>query len=38
MTDAEKVTAYMQELEHPLKVEIEALRLIIKETDARITE
>lgn len=38
MTDAEKVTVYMQELEHPLKVEIEALRLIIKETDSRITE
>lgn len=38
MTIAEKVTAYMQELEHPLKDEIETLRTIIKETDARISE
>ena len=38
MTDAEKVVAYMQELEHPLKAEIEALRTIIKETDTRIME
>ena len=38
MTDAEKVAEYMQELEHPLKAEIEALRTIIKETDARISE
>ncbi len=38
MTEAEKVAAYMQELEHPLKDEIEALRTIIKETDARISE
>lgn len=38
MTDAEKVVAYMQELEHPLKAEIEVLRTIIKETDVRISE
>ena len=38
MTDTEQVTAYMQALEHPLKAEIEALRTIIKETDARISE
>lgn len=38
MTDAEKVVEYMQELEHPLKAEIEALRVIIKETNARISE
>lgn len=38
MTDAEQVTAYMEALEHPLKVEMEALRMIIKETDARISE
>ncbi len=38
MTDAEKVAVYMQELEHPLKAEIEVLRTIIKETDVRISE
>ena len=38
MTDAEKVAGYMQELEHPLKAEMEALRTIIKETDDRISE
>ncbi|MFY7908251.1 MAG: DUF1801 domain-containing protein [Emticicia sp.] len=38
MTDTEQVTAYMEALEHPLKAEIEALRVIIKETDARILE
>jgi uncharacterized protein YdhG (YjbR/CyaY superfamily) len=38
MTDTEKVTAYMQEFEHPLKAEIEVLRTIIKETDVRISE
>ena len=38
MTDTEQVAAYMVALEHPLKVEIEALRTIIKETDTRISE
>lgn len=38
MTDAEKVATYMQELKHPLKAEIDALRTIIKETDYRISE
>lgn len=38
MTDAEKVAVYMAALEHPLKAEIETLRTIIKETDARISE
>lgn len=38
MTDTEQVTAYMEALEHPLKAEIEALRTIIKETDAQISE
>lgn len=38
MTDAEKVAVYMQELEHPLKSEIEKLQAIIKETDTRISE
>lgn len=38
MTDAEKVAAYMQKLEHPLKAEMELLRIIIKETDVRISE
>ncbi|GGD59037.1 hypothetical protein GCM10011514_23770 [Emticicia aquatilis] len=38
MTDTEQVTAYMETLEHPLKAEIEALRMIIKETNAQISE
>lgn len=38
MTDNEQVAAYMKALEHPLKAEIEVLRTIIKETDARILE
>ena len=36
--DAEKVTAYMAQLEHPLKAEIEALRELIKGVDASISE
>lgn len=38
MTDAEKVSEFMRLLEHPLKPEIEAVRAIIKSTDARISE
>jgi hypothetical protein len=38
MTDAEIVTAYMQELEHPLKAEIVALRTIIKSANRKVTE
>ena len=30
MTDTEKVSQYMQKLEHPMKPEIEAIRAIIK--------
>ncbi|MGB4774980.1 MAG: DUF1801 domain-containing protein [Daejeonella sp.] len=36
--DAEQVTAYMLQLEHPLKAEIEALRVIIKNASAKIAE
>lgn len=38
MTDSEQVIKYMEALEHPLKAEIDALRVIIKETDTRILE
>ncbi|CAH0995503.1 hypothetical protein EMA8858_01626 [Emticicia aquatica] len=38
MKDVEKVSVYMQQLNHPLKAEIEVLRTIIKETDASISE
>lgn len=37
-SDAEKVSEYMTQLEHPLKTEIEAVRNIIKDTDSRISE
>ncbi len=37
-TDAELVAEYMQQLEHPLKAEIEALREIIKGADPAICE
>ncbi|MFN0216749.1 MAG: DUF1801 domain-containing protein [Saprospiraceae bacterium] len=38
LTDAEQVHAYMAELEHSLKPLIEALRVIIKNADPRISE
>jgi len=38
MTDAEKVTDYMQKLKHPLKVEIDAVRAIIKGANKKIAE
>ena len=38
MTDAEKVEAYMVALDHPLKAEVEALRQIIKNANAKIAE
>ena len=38
MTDAEKVTDYMQKLEHPLKAEIEAVRQIIRNANNKIAE
>jgi hypothetical protein len=37
-TNREIVEEYMQQLQHPLKAEIEALRTIIKGADARINE
>lgn len=37
-TDAEKVSEFMDALEHPLKQEIEAVRAIIKSVDSRIGE
>lgn len=37
-TDAEKVSDFMETLEHPLKREIEAVRGIIKSADGRIGE
>lgn len=38
MTDKEKVSEYMAKLKHPLFVEIEAVRKIIKGSDKRISE
>lgn len=38
MTDKEKVSEYMDKLNHPLKVEIETVRKIIKGSDKRISE
>ena len=38
VSDAEKVSAYMAQLEHPLRCEVEAVRHIIKEADSRISE
>lgn len=38
MTDAETVAAWMTELKHPLKAEINALRKIISGADKRIAE
>jgi len=38
MTDAEKVSAWMEALQHPMKAEIDAVRKIIKEADLRIAE
>jgi hypothetical protein len=38
MTDIEKVNAWMAQLEHPLKAEIDALRAIIKNANSKIAE
>ena len=38
LTDADKVHEYMTGLRHPLKAEMEAVRLIIKNADKRISE
>ena len=38
LTDADKVQEYMTGLRHPLKAEMEAVRLIIKNADKRISE
>jgi len=38
LTDAEKVTAYMQQLQHPLKAEINAVRDIILNANNKIAE
>jgi hypothetical protein len=37
-TDEELVAEYMQKLDHPYKQEIEALRIIIRKADSRISE
>lgn len=37
-TDAEKVMAYLQQLDHPLKPEIEQLRTIVKSAHPQISE
>jgi len=36
MTEADKVTAYMAQLEHPLKAEVQVLRDIIKHANPKI--
>ena len=38
LTDAEQVAAYMLELKHPLKAEMEAVRSIIKNANKKISE
>ncbi len=38
MTDTEKVNDYMRKLEHPLKTEIEAVRIIILQASSKIAE
>ncbi len=38
ISDAEKVNDYMSKLEHPLKAEIEAVRIIIKASNPKINE
>ncbi len=38
LKDEEKVKEYMNKLEHPLKAEIEAIRMIIKNADKKIAE
>ena len=38
LSDAAQVEAYMEQLEHPLKAEIEAVRNIIKNADPEIKE
>jgi hypothetical protein len=38
LTDADKVQEYMNGLKHPLKAEMEAVRLIIKNADKKISE
>lgn len=37
-SDADKVAEYMDALDHPLKPEIEAVRMIVKSADSRIGE
>lgn len=37
-TDTQKVIEYMESLEHPLKAEIEALRIIIKASNEKLSE
>lgn len=38
VSDAEKVSEYMEKLEHPQKKEIEAVRIIIKNANSKIAE
>ncbi|MFD0674880.1 DUF1801 domain-containing protein [Cohnella sp. GCM10027633] len=38
LTGSEQVVAFMQKLEHPLKLEIEEVRKIILQSDSQITE
>jgi hypothetical protein len=38
ISDAEKISEYMNTLEHPLKKEIEAVRTIIKNANSKIAE
>ena len=38
MTDTEKVVEYMNKLDHPLKAEIDALRVIIKNANIKLSE
>ncbi|MFL9484587.1 DUF1801 domain-containing protein [Chitinophagaceae bacterium LWZ2-11] len=37
-TDTEQVTAFMSQLEHPLKAEMEAVRAIIKKSNTKVAE
>lgn len=38
MTDEEQVRAYMEQLDHPMKAEIESVRAIVAGADSRLTE
>jgi uncharacterized protein YdhG (YjbR/CyaY superfamily) len=38
LSDAEKVTQYMDALDHPLKKEVEAVRTIIKKANSKLNE